>query len=140
MLNRASPMLLLLVVLLSQGCVNAQTQLADVGLQNVQSTEPEPTIARPSELVPAAGATSRVYRDPVTGEFTSPPPEATAPSVPVSTRESVSTEPVPTTQETAIEGGGKLLHLQGRFRSYTSATKDAAGKVTVHCDDKPPAK
>ncbi len=137
MLNRASPILLLLMMLLGQGSVNAQTQLPDAGSQNVQSKEQEPAIVRPSQ--PAA-AGSRVYRDPVTGEFTGPPPEAAAPIAPAKTREAVSTEPLPTMQETAIEGGGTRLHLQGRFRSYMSATKDAAGNVTVHCDDEPRTK
>lgn len=136
MLNRANPMLLLLMLLLSQGCVNGRMPSADVGSRNAKSTEPEPAMARPGEPVAAA---SRVYRDSVTGEFTGPPPAAEVPSAPVATRKVVSTELAPSMQETVIEGGGTLIHLQGRFRSHMSATKDAAGNVTVHCDDKPPA-
>lgn len=139
MLNRIG-FLLLPALFFSQGCAtSAPTQPVNAGLQKSQPTATESGAAKTGEPSSAAGAASRVYRDPVTGEFTAPPPEAKVPSAPVSIREAVGTEPAPAMQETAIEGGGTLIHLQGRFRSYASATKDSEGKITVHCNDKPNA-
>lgn len=133
MLNRDLPILFLLMILLIQGCVNIQTLPAAAGLQNTQAVEAEPVIYRSNN---SSAAGSRVYRDPTTGEFTSPPPtEVKVPNASTSTREAISTEPS-TMQEKAIQGGGTLIHLQGHFRNYMSATKDATGKVTIHCDDK----
>lgn len=134
MLNRANTILFLLTILFCQGCVNLQTQLGKSGSQDAQATESEPSIAKSSN---SATAVSRVYRDPVTGEFTNPPQETSVPKAPGPDRQTVTLEPVPALKETAIESGGTLIHLQGRFRSYMSATKATDGKVTVHCDDRP---
>ena len=132
--------LLLFALFFSQGCATSvPTQPVNAGLQKSRPTALETGTARTGLPAPAASAASRVYRDPVTGEFTAPPPETEAPSAPVSNREAVSIETMPTMQELAIEGGGTLIHLQGRFRSYMSATKDSEGKITVHCNDKPNA-
>lgn len=139
MSNRIGFMLLLSLIF-APGCTtNSSTKPIGAVLQKTQPTAPESGRARIGDALPATGAASRVYRDPVTGEFTVPPPEAKVPSVPQSIREAVRTEPGPATQEIAIEGGGALMHLQGRFRSHMSATKDPDGKVTVHCNDKPNA-
>jgi len=143
MLNQIG-IILLLSLFFGQGCsAGAPTRplakTIDAVSHKTQPTVSESGTARTGENVPAAGAVSRVYRDPVTGEFTAPPHESKVPSAPVSIREAVSTELAPTAHEIAIEGGGTLIHLQGRFRSYLSATKDSTGKVTVHCNDKPNA-
>lgn len=134
MLNRINSLLFFLTMLFSQGCANLQTQLGKSGSQDVQAIESKPAIAKSSN---SASAVSRAYRDPVTGEFTNPPQEASAPKAPDSDRQTVTLEPAPALKETAIEGGGTLIHLQGRFRSYMSATKAADGKVIVHCEDSP---
>lgn len=132
--------LLLLSLIFAHGCTTAApTKPAGADLQKTQTAAPESSTAGSGEAIPAAGAASRVYRDPVTGEFTPPPPEAKVPTAPASIREAVRTEPAPATKETAVEGGGALIHLQGRFRSFLSATKDPEGKVTVHCNAKPHA-
>lgn len=128
--------LLLPAMLICQACTtHAPSPLSNADQKMSKTGQPEKDTAKSGDTVPAASA-SRVYKDPVTGEFTAPPPEAKVPSAPVSVREAISTAPVPTMQETAVEGGGTKLDLQGRFRSYTSATKNAEGKITVHCNDK----
>jgi hypothetical protein len=140
MLDRTG-LILLSAALFCQGCVTsgAPPQPSGTSLQQAQVVAPGSNTAMRGESAPAAGAASRVYRDPVTGEFTVPPPEVKVPTAPVTVREATSTAPTPTMKETAVEGGGTKLDLQGRFRSYVSATKDSEGKITVHCDDRPPA-
>jgi len=135
MLNRTGPMFLLLLYF-GQGCATNTSQLADADSGMAQSEKPESGTVSKGESAPAAGSAMRVYRDPVTGEFSSPPPEALPPSVLPSDREATSTAPLPEMQETAVEGGGMKLDLQGRFRNYMSVTKDAEGNATVQCNDK----
>jgi len=130
-------LLFLPAMLICQACTtHAPSPLLGAEQQQGRTAQPVTDAAQSREAVPAATA-SRVYKDPVTGEFTAPPAEAKAPRAPVSVHEAISTAPIPTMQETAVEGGGTKLDLQGRFRSYSSATRDAEGKITVHCNDKP---
>lgn len=140
MLDRIS-LNLLCVALLCQGCAAGNPLLKSSGVET-----PQKKIESPSDQSTAKGIPNtetdqamKVYRDPVTGEFTAPPPEAKVPAVPLTIRESVSTAPTPTMKETAVEGGGVKLNLEGRFRSHVTATKDAEGKIVIHCNDKLPS-
>ncbi|MGD8371623.1 MAG: hypothetical protein PVF76_09020 [Syntrophobacterales bacterium] len=74
----------------------------------------------------------RVYIDPETGEFTSPPargiPAArtTAPSATSSTsHEGLEERPSP------VPGGGTMVDLKGRFHSPLTATIDVNGKTRI---------
>lgn len=139
MLNRTGPMLIL-VLLFNQGCATiAPTSPAATGLQTLPAAAAKPGAAKVGEPAPVGHTALRVYKDTVTGEFISPSPETLAPDTSVSVREATSIAPIPVMQETAVEGGGTKLDLQGRFRNYMSAIKDAEGKVTVYCNDKPHA-
>src|SRR4030066_2049544 len=94
------------VMLICQACTTyAPVPQSGADQQRRKTVQPAAEPAQPREAVPAASA-SREYKDPVTGEFTAPPPEAEAPSAPVSVREAISTAPIPTMKETAVEGGG----------------------------------
>lgn len=135
MLNRAMHLLLLFTILLSQGCVNVQTHPGNrLDAHGPHAKTPELDIAAQSSNS-AVKSASRVYRDPITGKFTGPPPKEGELQTPTSDRQSVILEPSHEFKETAIEGGGSHIHLQGRFRSYTSVTKDSEGKTTIHCKD-----
>lgn len=136
MLNRTG-ITLLILMFFGQGCAtNTPLQLADADSGKSQPEKSESGTLKPGKPGPATDSAMRVYRDPVTGEFTSPPPEALPPGVLPSEREVISIEPAPEMQETAVEGGGMKLDLQGRFRSYMSVTKDAEGNATVQCKEK----
>jgi hypothetical protein len=74
----------------------------------------------------------RVYKDPQTGEFISPPP-ATPTTAPVERALNRSHEGLVATPNTAVPNGGIKMDLQGRFRSHFIATKDAEGNVSVRC-------
>ena len=74
----------------------------------------------------------RAYIDPVTGELGVPPvweapsPEALAPGAAFSTSsEGLVETPSP------VPGGGVMMRLQGRFRSPSTATLDADGKMKL---------
>lgn len=132
MLNRIA-FLPLLVLLLGQGCATSTPKQPE-GTGSQKSQLGAASIGEPA---PAAAVASRVYRDPATGEFTTPANEVKTLSAPVSIREATSTAPTSTMRETAVEGGGVKLDLQGRFRNFASATKDFEGKISVHCNEKP---
>lgn len=87
--------------------------------------------------VPVAGADGtagmRVYRDPTTGAFTSPPPDAHA-LLPSEAR--TATPPLVETQGTSA-AGGIMVDLRGAFQSSVTATVDETG-VHTHCDETTP--
>lgn len=129
--------------LLLIGCAGNAIPTRDLSASGPVDSRPtaagDPQQAAPTAPVsPSAGM--RVYKDPVTGEFTEPPVEVTPPAAPEAMRGSVSTTRTPEMQEVKVPGpaGGTKIHLQGRFRSYSTATKDADGKVRIHCDQKVP--
>lgn len=134
MFHRAGP--ILFCMLLTQGCASNGTPQPDAGLQTAEAGSPpaRPAEARSGESPQRARAASRVYRDPVTGEFTSPPAVAEQPSAQPPTRETSRTAPVPDPQELAVEGGGTKVQLHDGFRTYTRASKDAAGNMTIECE------
>jgi len=85
---------------------------------------------------PAGSAGMRIYRDPATGEFTTPPPGA-AILPPASRALGTSAEGLVETPGTGA-AGGVTIDLGGRFRSAVSATADDAGAVTTHCRPETP--
>ena len=96
-----------------------------------------PTSAAPEATPvasPPAGAHAglRVYKDPQTGDFTQPPVDASTTTAPPERSFSRSHEGL-TAVYSDVPGGGIRLDLQGRFRSHFIATKDADGKVSIHC-------
>jgi hypothetical protein len=97
---------------------------------------------QPQQRVERAGAGStaseaagmRVYRDPQTGMFTTPPPGA-AVAQPQAAR-------VPMAPLTEVPGprGGFVVDLQGRFDAYVTASVDSNGRVEARCSDGQPSK
>jgi hypothetical protein len=88
--------------------------------------------AAPTGTPPAKQGSQKIYRDPVTGEFTAPPPHVPTPAV--TTPERIVTPSAPHMQTpSAAPGGGVMMDVEGRFRSYTSATKDENGEIGIHC-------
>jgi len=80
-----------------------------------------------------AGAESeaqRVYIDPETGEFTTPPEReiATARKQALTAASSTSHEGL---EERPAPGGGTMVDLKGRFRSPLTATIDSNGKIKI---------
>jgi len=73
----------------------------------------------------------RVYKDPVTGKFVSPPAgsQSSLPPAAVNNRQSTTS----VMKEVPIPGisGGTMVNLKGRFRKNLMATKDATGKITI---------
>lgn len=76
--------------------------------------------------------------DPVTGQYTEPPAEVAPSMAPERMRESVSTTRTPEMKEEQVQApaGGTKVEVKGRFRSYSTATKDEEGKVRIRCDQK----
>lgn len=79
----------------------------------------------------------RVYRDPATGEFIAPPPDAPDADrtvAPDAAARALSTAPGALVEEPGTSpAGGVTLDLQGRFQSDESATIDATGAVRTRC-------
>ena len=111
----------------------------------VERTRPGTTVAKGIEgqvaAAPQGSPGLRVYVDPLTGEFSAPPPwaarpdEALAPQAAFSTSEEGLVEtPSP------VPGGGVVVNLRGRFRSPLTATLDADGGTRMRhgpCLDAP---
>ena len=84
----------------------------------------------------AATGGMRVYRDPVTGEFTTPPPNpgvADAQSTSAGARALTRTPAAPVEEPGTSAAGGVTMELQGRFRSDATATIDADGALHPGC-------
>jgi hypothetical protein len=80
----------------------------------------------------------KVYIDPKTGEFTKPPAgvspgEAAAPLKDALSTSSEGLEATPS----PVPGGGVMIDLKGRFRTPSTATRDAEGKLTIEHQRKP---
>lgn len=86
--------------------------------------------ARPQVVgsAPAPAAGLRVYRDPVTGAFTAPPPTSAA-ALP---RAAARIATPPALVETPAPGGGKMVPLGGSFRSEVTARRGPGG-TSVSC-------
>lgn len=74
---------------------------------------------------------SKAYKDPITGEFTAPPPGHGTPSVNANARVGSAAPLVETASPVA--GGGVLVDLQGRFMQEVKVTKDADGNLHTDC-------
>ena len=83
-----------------------------------------------SEATRAGTAGMRIYRDPLTGRPTVPPPGARA--VPPSPSFSTSAQGLLETPGPS-PAGGVMLDLRGRFRNAMTLTRDADGKETTRC-------
>lgn len=118
-------------VVFSLASIGACAGTVPVPNEPVPATAPSPVAA--DTRAPAAKG-MRVYKDPVTGEFKEPPPEAAqqfqtpAPKTTVESRES------PVVKPSSVAGGGVEVDVRGRFRSYSKAIKDVDGKISIHCD------
>jgi hypothetical protein len=78
---------------------------------------------------PARSSGMKVFKDPETGEFTTTNDSSDVPSA-HALEVNTSSEGL---VETQAPKGGIMINLQGRFRSFMSATKDANGKLSVSC-------
>jgi hypothetical protein len=78
--------------------------------------------AAKADAAPAGGPTLRV-EDPVTGRIAPLPPAM---------EESVSTSDEGLV-ETQDAGGGAMIDVRGRFRSYMKVTRDGAGHISASC-------
>jgi hypothetical protein len=111
-------------------CDAASGMAADTHVQG--STAPESSASADGS---AGSAGMRIYRDPATGEFTSPPPGV---GMPRATRAlGTSTEGLVETPGTS-DAGGVTIDLRGRFQSALSATMDATGAITTRCHSDTP--
>ncbi|HTA20160.1 MAG TPA: hypothetical protein VK989_12765 [Polyangia bacterium] len=110
--RRVTPLALAIVLFASTGC----------GQRGA-----EPTTA--TAAGPAASAL-RAYRDPVTGAFG--PPPAGAPVTPPRASLNGTTATRAPLQEIAAPGGGRMVRLQGGFRSHVTAKRSPVG-TAVSC-------
>lgn len=127
----------LLFILLCQGCASNTPQPGSAGPDHAQLASGPATSAEPAPA-PRRGASSahgmKAYKDPVTGKFTTPPPGAVEHTdIPeqrglFDAQEPLKAKPSP------VPGGGIEIDLQGRFQSYTKATKGADGKISIECN------
>lgn len=129
---------ILLLLLSCLATFSAAAGAADAQSLPPSSSQPGPEPAKdggaaPPGAAPGKQGSQKIYRDPVTGEFTAPPPQLPTPAVPAPQR--LVTPPAPLMQTpSAAPGGGVMMDVGGRFRSYTSATKDENGEIGIHCD------
>jgi hypothetical protein len=85
---------------------------------------------------PAAGM--RVYRDPATGAFTTPPTDAATDALAneraVQGHARASATAAPVEEPGTSAAGGVTMNLQGRFQSDTTATIGPDGAVHLGCE------
>jgi hypothetical protein len=100
-----------------------------------QPAEPEAVEAdAPADAAAEAGV--RVYVDPATGRRTSVPAAATRGQLEAAiARDRAFSQSTEGLVEEPAPGGGTLMHLQGRFQSTFTATRDADGKLVFGCSD-----
>ncbi len=89
----------------------------------------EPAVPAMSGSASVAAPAMLIYRDPVTGKFGTPPPEA-QPSLPSARR-----APASALRETAgtTSAGGVKVDLQGQFQSSMRVTIGPDGKRHAEC-------
>ena len=105
---------------------------------NAKATPPKSNTTAAQEQIskdvttPGESGALRVYIDPETGEYTTPPaPEVPAarklpsPAALSTSHEGLEEQPSP------VPGGGTLVDLKGRFRSPLVATIDSNGKTKI---------
>jgi len=88
--------------------------------------------------VPKGPPAMKVHIDPLTGEFLEGTQEIVPEELPMGESETVITSPDYLEEvESDMPGGGVMIDLKGRFRSYQNAVKDKDGNVSIECDDDP---
>ena len=104
-----------------------------VGAPATPACDGQPANAQPAPVNASAepatdGASAmRIYRDPVTGEFTTPPERAPAEAAPEAAR----SRPVPVIEPNPA--GGVKIHLGKEYAHTMRATRDATGKPAIDC-------
>ncbi len=109
---------------------------AGTGSAESARTSTAPSVAMEAQAPTGQAPTGkgmRIYKDPVTGEFKEPPPEA-AQRFQVPSQKAVESREPLVVKPSAVSGGGVEVDVRGRFLSYSKATKDADGKISIHCD------
>ena len=77
-------------------------------------------------------ATLRVYIDPETGEYITPPQGKVSTAEKLETRTAFSTSHDDLVEvPSPVPGGGTMIDLKGRFRSPLTATIDSNGKINI---------
>lgn len=111
--------------------------LAVVGLSGApgsRSSMTATTAADAEKDTQGTGAEMRVYIDPVTGEFTSPPPnDPTFTKLPKSITDATRTSHEGLVVEENPRGG-VVVNVRGRFMHMQTATIDEDGKLASECD------
>jgi hypothetical protein len=125
-LRRATPRFAFAVALFAfVGCVE---RAAEPVATSAASSTGSSTGSSTASSTASSGV--RAYRDPVSGAFV--PRPAGAPAAPPRAALNGATLPRAPLQETAAPGGGRMVHLQGGFRSHVTATL-APGGLAVRC-------
>jgi len=96
-----------------------------------QATPEAPAVKAVTPPTVYPGAAQRIYRDPVTGEFTTPPPGFVE-EIPPQFQQT----PGANTSDQGLEvvthpDGSQSVDLQGRFQSTVFATIDPDGRIDV---------
>ena len=102
----------------------------------VERTRPGTTVAKGIDgqvaAAPQGSPGLRVYVDPVTGEFSAPPPRAARPDEALAPQAAYSTSHEGLVETPSpVPGGGVMVDLQGRFRNPMTAMLDADGRTKL---------
>ena len=83
-------------------------------------------------IKPGESTALRVYIDPETGEFITPPEREVPAAERLEPRAAFSTSQDGLTEiPSPVPGGGTMVDLKGRFRSPLTATIDSDGKISI---------
>jgi hypothetical protein len=76
----------------------------------------------------------RAYKDPKTGKLGVPPAGERPKAAPRAAERTLGPPPEELVEvPSPVPGGGAMVDLKGQFRSHTTATKDADGKIRIDC-------
>ncbi len=95
------------------------------------AADSDSAVAPPTKPTPAKAGGMRVYIDPETGEFTTPPPGVAVPAPRAPAR------PAPEMVESEIPGGGVMIDVSDRLRVYSKARLQEDGRVEIECESDP---
>lgn len=119
------------------------------GVECARGTDPEPAPATDDTTAPSAEATTpaplptrpamRVYRDPDTGRIGPVPPGVSTPETTESARAASTSGEGLSEEASPVEGGGYVVDLAGRFRSFSEAHLDEEGHLSTDCTTEPSA-
>jgi len=110
-------------------CLHSLLLAATLLIGALGCSRPAPQAAAAAPAVVASPAL-RAYRDPSSGAFGEPPPGVT-PVAPAAPRAALTEEAAP--------GGGRMIRLQGAFRSQMVGRRDANAVTVVSCATTAPA-